>query len=276
MHPRRYLLPLLTALWALSPAASAMSLDSAVDETLRRAPSLEAAQDRVEQARARLAQTRAGFLPTISLQGGLIWQNEVLFNFGDMANLPEGLPIEIDFEEMTVQPGFQKQAALAATWPLLAPQVWEARKLAQEGDELAERMAEVDRAKITSMVVEAWHASARAHALHEESLRTRDLAEGVVKMAENLVTHGVATPDSLLGLRSSLASARAGVSRAQALCDAADASLALLTGVDSARADPIAVPTDARPVADWVAALDRPELRAARSSVELARRSVSS
>lgn len=266
----------LMSLLLLASPAQAMSLESAVEETLRRAPTLDAAQARMAQARARMSQANAGLLPSVTLQGGLVWQNEVIFDFGEMVELPEDLPITLDFQEMTVQVGFQKQASLGATWPLLAPQVWEARKLAREGSELADSLADVDRARVASAVIEAWHASARAHALLDESEKTLKVAQGVLETAENMVKNGVAAPDSLLGLRSTLASSKGSVARARALCDAADASLAELTGVESAVADPIKVPSDARSVAEWLAALDRPEIRAARASVDTARQGVAS
>jgi outer membrane protein TolC len=246
-----------------------------MEETLARTPSLKAARERLEQARARSAQAGAGYWPTLTLQGGALWQNEVLMDFGSMVDIPDTLPIDIDFQSLTVQPGFQWQGALQSTWPLLAPQVWAARKLGRQGEEAAEDLLEVERSRVAGLVVEAWHASARAHALEDEALEGQRVAESVLALADGLVRNGVASPDALLPARSALASARAGVTRVRALVEAADAALATLTGQQGVRADPVEPPAENRPAEIWIASIDRPELRAARAQVLVARAAVS-
>jgi outer membrane protein len=262
--------PCVAVFLLLPRIVEAMPLDAAVSQALLRAPSLRVSDARIEQADARVHQAGAAQWLTASMSLGGLVQNEILFNFGNNIQLPFDTS-GMTFPDIVIQPGSQWQGNIQATQPLLVPAAWAARKAASEASDVAVAGKAVDQTRVVLAVVEAWHTSARAHALLDDAVRTEKLAGEVLTQADGLVRTGVAAADSLLTVQSSLATAHANVARTKALVDSADASLSMLTGLPGSAADPIAVPEDARSVETWLAAIDRPDLQAAHVQVEAAR-----
>jgi outer membrane protein TolC len=258
-----------------SPAFS-LSLDQALDAAEASSPVGALSEARVAEAHAKLNQVRSWLLPTVSAGGASVWQNEVgldlcypMYKALQAAGVPVQPSMCDSFEEPVVTPGQQWQAQIVAQQGLFAPSAWLWRRAAAEGEDLAEREGGVDHYQLAAAVLEAWHASARHQALLHDARAAEELAERIEKLAENLVTGGVASKDQLLQARGAVATARATVARATAASEAANAALALVTG-QSEPADSFAVPTGAPSLAEALAALDRPDLRMATQRIEAA------
>ncbi|MBN1336465.1 MAG: TolC family protein [Deltaproteobacteria bacterium] len=261
----------------LVSTSDALPLDAAVEAALARAPISDLATARVDEAEARVRTVSAPLLPSVEATGAAVWQNEVVLDLKDQfMTLAQavGLPVQPsmfdDVDLPVVQPGFQWQAGAQVRQALLAPAAWLARRAAHEGALLASLEGEADRYALTGAVLEAWHASARHHALLEDARGAVAVAERAASLAETLVTHGVASEDQVLPSRSAVASAHAVEGRARAAAAAADATLALLTGLDDISADPPDVPAETPSLATCLHRLERPDLAAAGARVDAA------
>jgi len=262
-------------LWLLVVSmAGAMTLQEAVDGALDTSPTLDVAAAQVAQAEARVREADAALLPTATLSGGAVLQNEIEFSIADQ--LPEQLFTLIDPEDITpmeVQPGFQLQANATVTQPLVVPAVWSARKASREGLSMTRAEADAQRTQVIGLAVEAWHASAQAHALVDDARRGVELAEHLVDKGEAMVEYGVAAPDQILPFRQALASARSTLALVEEAARTADGVLEQVTG-QPGPADPPVVPEEVPDLDALLANLDRPDLRAAESRVRAAEASL--
>lgn len=255
-------------MWLWLTLASAMTLDSALSAAQERSPANALAEARISEAKARRTEARGHLLPTATLSGAAVLQNEVTFNIADQ--LPE-IPIldPNDFEPLIVVPGFQLQAAAEVTQPIIAPQGWSAGGAARAGVALANAEKEATLADLRAAVVDAWHRSAEARALVTDAQAGVEQAERLVERAEAMVELGVATEDRILPFRRALASARANLETARAGSAAADGVLAQLTGMEGG-ADPVGGGQELPELDGMLTGIDRPDLDAARERVEAA------
>ncbi|MFH1464400.1 MAG: TolC family protein [Pseudomonadota bacterium] len=259
-----------------SPALS-MSLDDAVQAAHQVSPVTALSEARVAEAQAKVREATSMLLPTVTAGGATVWQNEVELDicykmYEALAGMGQPVqPSMCDSVEPTlITPGQQWQAQVTGQEALVAPAAWLWRKAAREGAALAESEGAADRYQLDAAVLEAWHASARHHALLADAQAAQSLAEHIVGLADALVSNGVATRDQVLQAHAALSSARATVARATAAVAAADAALALVTGRNEA-ADGIAVPTSYPDLQQALASLDRPDLAMAGQRVDAAR-----
>ncbi len=263
-----------------SPALS-MSLDQAMQSAVETSAVGDLGQARIDEARAQLREATSHLLPSASVSGGSLWQNEVAMAIcypmyqilkGPFAELNVGLTPDMcdDFEDPIVMPGQQWQWQVEGTIPVAAPQGWLWRRAAQHGSTIAEVQRDADLYQLGAYVVEAWHASARHQALLADARSALELAEHIAGLAQTLVDNGVATRDQVLQAEGAVATARATVARAEAASAAADAALALITGRDEP-ADPYQLPASVPSLEQAVSSVDRPDLDLAAAQLEGAR-----
>jgi outer membrane protein TolC len=255
-------------------SANAMSLDEAVRGAIETSPALDVAAAQVALAEARVRQADAGLLPTATASAGFFLQNEVEFNIADQ--LPPEMQQLIDpdaVDPIVVQPGHQFAGSVEVTQPLVVAPVWSARKVAREGVVLAQDEAGAAEQQVTAITVQAWYASSQVRVLVEDATRGAELAERLVEKGQALVTHGVAAPDQLLPFERALATARANLAMAEEARTTTDGVLEQLTGIPGG-ADAFEVPESAPALDDSIAAIDRPDLRAAASRVRAAEAAV--
>jgi len=258
----------------LSLSAQAMSLDEAVRGAVETSPALDVAAAQVAQAEARVRQADAGLLPTATASAGFFFQNEVEFNV--VEQMADVLPIQIDpstVDPIVVQPGHQFAGSVEVVQPLVAVPVWSARKMAREGVVLAKDEAGSTEQQVTALAVQAWYASSQARVLVDDATRGVELAERLVEKGHALVDNGVAAPDQLLPFDRALATARGNLAMVQEARTTADGVLEQVTGI-AGGADPFAVPDETPDLGASLAAIDRPDLRAAASRVRAAEAAV--
>jgi len=262
-------------MWFWLCTAGAMTLNEALDAAEQRSPVSRLAEDQVSEARTRAIEARGHLLPTATLSGAAVVQNEVAVNLGDQfPDMPAASLAIFDptaFEPLVVQPGFQLQGAAELNQPLVAPRAWTAGGAARAGVGLAKAEGDSAKAELRQVVVEAWHRSAEARALVVDAEAGVAQAERLVARGEAMVAHGIATEDRVLPFRSALASANAALAASRAASSSAEGVLAQLTGVQGG-ADPVAVGdhADLPELADLLSAISRPDLEAARKRVDTA------
>lgn len=259
---------MLVFLLALSSVYS-MTLGEAVDAAVARAPSLEISSARVQEAHARVWEASAPLMPSASLLGAGIWQNEVTFTLADQIE-ELGLPIDTStLPTVVIMPDFQWMGGIQGSQAIAAPGAWLMRAAAKQGERSAEADALSDRYQLTTMVLQAWHGSAKAHALRDEAANALKLAEDVLRVASASVDLGVLRADELVPVQQTVASARASVSRADAMAAAADAVLRQLTGLEGAATAP-GVPTEVPDLQGLLSRIRRSDLDAANERVQAA------
>jgi outer membrane protein len=256
-------------LWlALLGSALAMSPQEAIDAAVARAPMVDLSQARVAEAEAQVREARGRLLPTVALSGAVVAQTEIEVNLAD--KLPAGLPIDPNsVQPLVVMPQYQVQGGAQVIQPLVVPQAWAGQKAARQGESLAHAQAEADRAQVVSQTVDAWHASAEAHAVLDDAKRAEELAARLLEKGQKLADLGVVAKDDVLPFERADATAKANVAVAQEAVTTADGVLQYLTGL-SGSADPIAVPQAIPDLQSELSAIDRPDLRAAAQRTETA------
>lgn len=250
-------------------SVSAMTLDQAIQAAVERSPALAVSQAKVDEARARVWEVSAPLLPSASATVGGVYQTETVF---DLRSKLEELSVPLDLSSLTpsvIQPESQWIGSVQGSQALVAPGAWLARGAAREGLALSEAECAADRYTLSTLVLQAWHAAARAHAFEEEAKRAVELAESVDEVAQASVDLGVMRQDEILPVKQSIATARATLARASALVVATDRALKLLTGLDGPP-DAIQVPTVVPELDGLMAFMDRADLAAADARVEAA------
>lgn len=249
----------------------AMPLDQAVQATLERSPYLGVSRARIDEAQARVREATALALPTVTASAASQWQNEVTFSLEDQFTQLD-LPITIDWENVepaVISPGHQWILGAQASEALVAPGAWLLRRTYQQSSELSEADLRVDQYTLTGSVVQAWHASARAHALAQEARVALELAQGLETTGLGAVEVGVLRVDEIVPLRQAVVAARSALARSEAAAQAADAVLENLTGMTGA-ADPPPVPQELPDLPTLLAGLQRPDLAAAGERIDVA------
>ena len=276
----------MTLLFLLISPALSMTLNEARQAAVARAPLMQVSEARLRESEARVRTATATLLPSARLAGGAAWQNEILFAYDTLASsmssafqqaledadIPFDIELELDpdsFPETIIQPGFQWVGSLEASQPILAPGAWLYRKAARQGVTLAQAQQELDRYQVESGVIQAWHASARAHALLQDAQRGVERAEKVLQLAQAVVDNGVLPADHIIQAKEAVASARAAHEQAQVGAQAADQILGTLTGLPGP-ADPVTVPDTLPELQPLLASLGRPDLQVAQARVDAA------
>lgn len=253
----------------LALSALAMSPGEAVDAALARSPALDVAEARVAEARARLRGTTARLLPTVTVSGGVVAQTRIEVDLTDkLPEIPILDPSEVD--PLLVQPGLQLQGRAELVQPLLALPAWLGRDAARQGIAVAQADVDADRVRVARSAVEAFHASAEAHAMLEDARRAEELAARLLEKGETLARLGAVAEADVLPFRRGHATARANLALAREAVLLADGVLGAVTGLSGA-ADPPPVPAVPPPIEEVLAAVDRPDLKAAARRVEAAR-----
>lgn len=256
-------------LWlALLGSALAMTPQQAIDAAVARAPMVDLSKARVTEAQAAVREARGRLLPTVSLSGALLAQTKIEVNLAD--KLPPGLPIDpSSVQPLVVMPQYEVQGGAQVVAPLVVPQAWAGQKAAHEGETLAHAQADADRSQVIQQAVDAWHASAEAHAVLDDATKAEALAARLLDKGHKLADLGVVAQDDVLPFERADATAKANVAVAREAVATADGVLQYLTGLPG-HADPITVPTTVPDLKTEIAAIDRPDLRAAAQRTEAA------
>lgn len=257
--------------YLLSAPAAAMTVGEAVDAALERSPMLAVSQARVEEAEARVGEAVGRLLPSAQVGGGVLFQTPIEVDLASSLPIPVPDPSQLD--PLVVAPGTQLQGNAEVVVPLLAPAGWAARRTARQGVAFAEEQVEADRQALTLRVLEAFYASVQAHAVLEDAERAEALAVRLLEKGRTLAELGAVSEVDVLPFERAVAQARANLALAREGVSAADGVLAQLTGLEGA-AEAAEVPSEVPSLDALLAALDRPDLRAAEARADVARSQV--
>ncbi len=252
--------------WLVLPCA-AMTADEAIEAALARAPALELAEARIEEARGRVREAVGRALPQAAVAGNVVAQTPIDVDITQ--SLPVPIPGDATVDPLVVVPGQQLQATADVTVPVVLPAAWAAHRAARRGVDLAHTQADVEREALTRRVLEAFYAAAEARAVLGDARRAEALAARLLEKGQTLVELGAAAEDQILPFERAHATARANVARAREGVTAADGVLQMLTGkAEGAELSP--VPTEAPSLAEVLQRIDRADLRAASQAIDAA------
>ncbi len=277
--------PLLPALILTLPAQAAQPLD--LDEALAAAAdrnlTLAAMETELDQAQARLNQSRGLLLPMV--QGGVQWthmDHEETVDFGaTMGSMFEemGLPIEMgESEPMVLARQDTVSGTLGASWSVLSPRSWATLRVAREGQALTElSVAQVEQELLLG-AAQAWYAARMTSTLVE--LQEEQVASALahLEVAQKRFDAGTGLRIDVVRAQTDLAQAKQDLLGAQLADESARDGLGVLTGLgglpEPGEAGQLRLPTASDEELVDHALQQREDLRLARASVDLAQASL--
>jgi len=215
---------------AAAQAASSerrLTLADAVGLAAQSAPAVEAATYRMDEAAARVRETRADLLPTLTATAGYVNRSATLASTG--FSFPPGVPFSLP---SLIGPYDNVDGRLRVSQTLFDYADWrhlEAARVGVEGS-AAERAASVQGATRTAAL--AYLRAVRAAALLGARQADADIATELVSLAEAQLQAGVSAPLDVTRARTQLAAARAALIVARNQRQKADIDLALALGAD--------------------------------------------
>jgi len=209
-----------------SPARR-LTLADAVGLAAQAAPAVEAASYRVDQASARVRETRADLLPSLTASAGYVGRSATLASTG--FSFPPGLPFSLP---ALIGPYDNWDGRLRLSQTLFDYANWRHLAAARIGVEAstAERTASVQAA--TRAAALAYLRAVRTAALLAARQADADIAAELVSLAEAQLQAGVSAPLDVTRARTQLAAARAALIVARNQRQKADLDLALALGAD--------------------------------------------
>lgn len=210
-----------------APAARRLTLAEAVRQAAESAPAVEAGGYRVEEAEARMRQTRASLLPSLSLAAGYFNRSATLAStgFAFPPNLPFSLPALIG-------PYDNVDGRVRVTQSIFDYAGWEHLRADRTGVDgsAAERGAAIQAAARGAAL--AYLRAVRAQSLLAARQADADIATELLSLADAQLEAGVSAPLDVTRARTQLATARAGLIVARNQRQKADIGLALALGED--------------------------------------------
>jgi len=263
---------LLLATTAVGAELVELTLDEALDRLRTDGPDLIQAEARAEQAKALAQMTRAFVLPTATVSGGYVRNDQgVVLDFGSFGGLPPGAPSGDLPRDVVIQPLDSWTATASARVPLIAPGGWAESTSATRAARSAEATAEAIGLDLEEALVSAAATAEAAAAIVLAAEHATETADAHVKSIENAVAAGTATNLDLLSARATAAARRSNAKAATAERDELREQLGSLLGVDA----PVAItlpdppePEPSRPLPELAAA--EAGLAAARAQVDAA------
>jgi outer membrane protein TolC len=210
-----------------APSERRLTLADAVGLAAQSAPAVEAANYRVDEAAARVRETRADLLPTLTATAGYVNRSATLASTG--FSFPPAVPFSLP---ALIGPYDNVDGRLRVTQTLFDYANWrhlEAARVGVEGS-AAERAASIQGA--TRVAAAAYLRAVRAASLLGARQADADIAAELVSLAEAQLQAGVSAPLDVTRARTQLAAARAALIVARNQRQKADLDLALALGAD--------------------------------------------
>jgi len=210
-----------------APAERRLTLADAVYLAAQAAPAVEAATYRVDEAEARVRETRADLLPAVTATAGYVNRSATLASTG--FSFPPGLPFSLP---ALIGPYDNVDGRLRVSQTLFDYANWRHLEAAHVGVEgsAAERAASVQTA--TRAAAAAYLRAVRTASLLGARQADADIAAELVSLAEAQLQAGVSAPLDVTRARTQLAAARAALIVARNQRQKADIDLALALGAD--------------------------------------------
>ncbi|HTT69495.1 MAG TPA: TolC family protein [Gemmatimonadales bacterium] len=225
----RSLGPVLAGLIAMAPVrgaaqsapAPSLTLAGAVQRATERAPGIEAASFRVDEARSRVGEARAQLLPSFSVAGTWLNRSENLAAFG--LTLP-GIAYVQPFNNWDARVRVDQAVLDLSGWQHLRAQGY------QTTGSVADRAAAVQAAAGAAAL--AYLRAVRAASLLAARQADQDIAAQLLSLADAQVQAGVSAPLDATRARTQLVAAQGALIVARNQRQKADIDLALALGAD--------------------------------------------
>jgi outer membrane protein len=265
-----------SALWILAaavlaaPAARAVTLDEAIEAALENSPTLQAAERRIDSARALLRQARSYYYPSVGLAA----------NYGLTDNPPQAFMMQLNQRNLDMQdPAFDPnnpedtdnlRASLVAQWRVFDRPRDAGKNMARYGAEAGAEAFAAARNRLVHEVTRGFFAVLQAQAYGEVQAESVNSIEESLRIARARFDAGGAVRTDVLNLETQLAQANEDLIRARNGAQLAAAALNAAIGDERVALDTIQSPGTAALEAPPPTCTDpeayekRPERRAAR------------
>ncbi len=212
-----------------------LTLDDALDRLHTDGPDLIQADARADQAKAFSQIARAFVLPTATLSGGYVRNDQgVVIDFGSLGGgLPPGGPAPELPRNVVIQPLDAWTATAEARVPLIAPGGWAESTGAARAARSAEATANAIALDLEEALVRAAATAEAAEEIVLAAEHAAQTADAHVKSIENAVAAGTATNLDLLSARATAAARRSNTKAATAERDELREQLGALLGIDA-------------------------------------------
>lgn len=261
------LIPL--AVLLAGPAASAVTLNDTVRATLENSPTLQAAESRIDSARAMLRQAKSYYYPSIGLAA----------TYAASDNPPQAFMMSLNQRSLNMMdPAFNPnepddtdnlRGSVTAQWRIFDLQRDAGKNMARFGAEASAAAFAAARNQLVHEVTRGFYGVLQAQAFAEvQEKAVKSIAESL-RIAKERFDAGGAVKTDVLNLETQLAQANEDLIKARNGAQLALAALNAAIGSDLVTADSIEAPAQAvldAPLPeckDPAAFLKRPEMRAA-------------
>jgi outer membrane protein TolC len=210
-----------------------LTLEDALIRARKENLDLKAAQARLRQADVASRRAWAGYLPSLTVSGAIIRNNqEVSFSPADLARPPDAPPPETPSPSIVIQPLVVRQFQAEARQALIAPQLWAGIQAAYKAERVAELNVEQARREILFGVAQAYYgASAQQQAVVVQE-RLVELNAARAKDTRIRFEAGTVTRVALLRAEQDLSRAEQDLIRAKNAAASAKLVLATLLNFD--------------------------------------------
>ena len=260
----------LAAACLATPAARAVTLDTAVQAALENSPTLQAAESRIDSAQAMLRQAKSYYYPSIGLAA----------NYGISDNPPQAFMMTLNQRQLNMQdPAFDPnnpddtdnlRGSITAQWRIFDLQRDAGKRMAGHGAAASTEAFAAARNQLVHEITRGFYGVLQAQAFADVQQKSVASIEESLRIAQERFAAGSAVKTDVLNLETQLAQAREDLIKARNGAQLALAALNAGIGSDLVTADNIESPgsaaLDAPPpeCKDPEAFENRPELRAAR------------
>ncbi len=257
--------------WMLPPpAARAVTLDEAVQSALANSPTLQAAESRIDSARAMLRQARSYYVPSVGVSAGYSVSDNPIQAFMMQLNQRTLDMMAQDFDPNNPDTTDNLRLSLGAQWRVFDRQRDAGRNMARFGAEASAAAFAAARNQLVHEITRGFFGVLQAKAFADVQAESVQSIEESLRIARERFEAGSAVRTDVLNLETQLAQANEDLIRARNGLQLAVAALNAGIGTDLISADTIQSPGTAALEApppqctNPDAYEDRPELRAAR------------
>jgi outer membrane protein len=267
----------LLSIFALPAAAQpALSLPEAISLALARHPSIEAAKAQTNAAASRTLQARAGFQPKVNYAESFQSSNNPVFAFSTLLSQRRFTASNFAIDALN-RPGFVNNFQSQLTVDQLLYDFGGVRanvQAAQIGQKLSAEQERHARMRLIAHVARSYHSVTLAEEFLKAAQRAVTAAEADLTRAIAVRDAGRATDVDALSLRVHLAAMREQQIQRQSALDIARATLNDALGQPLETPILLSTPLSSPAAAPPPTPSDRPELRQAQLSIELAQTQV--
>ena len=258
------------AAWLAAPAAHAVTLDEAVRAALENSPTLQAAESRIDSARAMLRQAKSYYYPAIGLSAAYAVSDNPPQAFMMSLNQRNLDMMDPAFDPNNADDTENLRGSVGAQWRLFDLQRAAGKNMARHGAQAGAEAFAAARNQLVHEVTRGFYGVLQAQAFADVQAKSVNSIEESLRIARERFAAGSSVKTDVLNLETQLAQANEDLIKARNGAQLALAALNAAIGAELVATETIAAPGkasfDAPPpeCTDPEAFENRPELRAAR------------